>query len=68
MTVLIIYLVGYVVAYVMVRQAARDCEGDGYDWVHVVKAIILSLPSWLLIIAALIHDGKIDFPKPPKWL
>ena len=76
MITLIIYLIGYVLAYILLRLEF----GFSYDWYDVFDRAKYSLFSWILVMLLLlmrlvawlikITDKYFpnDFPKPPKFL
>lgn len=71
MEYLVIYLIGYVLAYYTGRYIIRIEAGKYYDW-NDVKGIafysILSYISFLFFIIAYVI-GKIKYDEnPPKWL
>lgn len=67
---LLIYIIGFIVAYI----GYRLLDGSSNNWEEVFKRIFYSLFSWLIIIlfgvfclVCYVHD-KYKLPKPPKWL
>lgn len=70
MIYLIIYLVGYVLAYWQMKVVRN--VGNRNSWGDILASIIFSLLSWLgFIIFGLLNlkdAGKLPKIKPPKWL
>ena len=71
----IIYIVGFIVAYYMLRHGFTEYR----TWEHVKQDCKLATWSWLIVIVGLIFEGiiilKEKLPKinilpkdPPKWL
>ena len=74
-TYIIIYIIGFIVSYIIVRREKRHEFGKGYSWANVCQCILASLFSWFLvacwiIIQLVIIISKIEIknPKPPKFL
>lgn len=63
---LIIYLVGFVLAYVLCKRI-RNRQNEN-EWNDVFWTIVTSLLSWITFISFLILDFKLNNKKPPKWL
>lgn len=66
MIYLIIYLIGYIISYIILRKIAYLNR----DWRDIKISAILSILSYLTLIAAIIViiQKKLDNTKPPKWL
>lgn len=83
MTILfiIIYSIGYFIAYYFSRKISREDKGAKYDWWDVVSNLFISFGSFcsvmiiLLIKIAVYFDERdysklknIKLPKPPNFL
>jgi len=74
MTIFIIWLVGYVLAYFCGRYVIRSYYikyNSTYDYSDVIGNLTLSILSYAWVIIILyIHLTEIEFFKkePPKWL
>ena len=63
MLLIFIYLIGYIIAYIILKEGRKDYAGH---WNIVIITAALALFSWLLVIIAIIYA---ILPKtPPKWL
>lgn len=62
---IIIYLIGFVIAYYRTRKVIRDNQPPK-NWNEVIIIFIPSLFSWIIVFID-IYDN-IKLPKPPKWL
>lgn len=78
---IIIYLIGYVIAYYINRANIKNVyennygkNNDKYSWVDVIDNIIASFFSWFVVFIHLfvfVKDSYKKFlseTKPPKWL
>lgn len=70
MIVLIAWMTGFLVSYVLVRNIARKSDGFHYDWGSVAVVFGMSLLSWIaiLIVITVSIISKINRSKPPRWL
>ena len=69
--IIIIYIVGCLVAFIMFRHDAKQKDKkrgkeDAQTWLEIRLAMWFSLLSWIAIVVFLFCSFK--FPKPPKWL
>lgn len=70
----IIYLIGYILAYIMLRGYFRKVKGKAYyTWGDVLANAALSLLSWGLVIPKAITTASQYVSKKvkinvPKWL
>lgn len=66
----IVYIVGFFVAYGMIKYERSKTGSNG--WNDVAATVIFSLFSWLTVVAIPIVYGirylAENDPKPPKWL
>lgn len=68
---ILIYLIGYIIAYIIIKNDSTIGERD---WNDVAFTALLSLGSWLIVFIEISRYFKIGetwnkvFEKPPKWL
>lgn len=65
---IIIYLTGYIVAWVLLRYTAREIQEEEYGWSDVAGVWSLSLFSWIAVLIGIGMLFSIKDIKPPKWL
>jgi len=65
---LIIYLVGFVMAYRRMKRAWLNDIGDINPWSRVVACFLAALMSWFGFLIAVMLDTEPSSIKPPKWL
>lgn len=72
---ILIYLIGYVLAYYLTKKTFRyGGWQDDWEWPDVIISLLLSIFSWISVLAALISLGLFALSdwesksKPPKWL
>ena len=67
---IIIWSIGYIVAYKEMKKARGDNPKVNNNWIDVIVTIVASFLSWLTvaIIYLIDHENKLNSIKPPKWL
>ena len=65
---LIIYLVGFVMAYRRMKRTWLNDIVDYNPWNRVFVCFLAALISWIGFIMAVAIDPKTPSIKPPKWL
>ena len=70
MEYLIIYLIGFVICYYIIRKEERKNRGEYYNWNSVIKVLGISLLSFIALFILVMHYFLYYFKnsKPPKFL
>ena len=66
MEYLIIYLIGFVICYYILRKDEREKRGEYYNWESVLEIFGISLLSFIALFILLTR--YILYSKPPKFL
>lgn len=69
--ILIIYLIGVIITYIICRYKMRKSKGHYYSMSDVGTALLISIFSWLSIFIFIVYLISTIFEsdkKPPKWL
>ena len=66
---IIIYFIGLVLFYLIMRKFKRNQLKEYYSWEEVLIQIVVSFTSWLGVIIWCIMSININLKaNPPKWL
>lgn len=66
---ILIYCIGFVIAYVLARYLEREASEDKEYTYYNVLVVIGLAAIWFIFLPFVLFAISIkEFPKPPKWL